>query len=430
MTLVRRHCGLAVALALVLILVCSAQAETADSTDVRVPQPKSKSAGEVLLDIPSFIISIPVYIIKTLVRGFVALGTDESFVAQIVELFSQPLSPVTPAFSYEGNSSLAGGLAFRQWNLFDSGDRLRIKGLYSLNDYSTADLKYSNPGMADSLMGLTLQVSYQRMPRETFFGLGNHSEEADEVAYALERTRVRGDLMLRAGSVASVGVFGGYTDCITFDGEDPDLPGRLSEIRDMFDLTASDTRSAQFVTIGGSLESDTRNSKGQPSSGGRNYVEVSYNTGVGSDDDIRFTQIRAELSQYFELYRKRIIAFRAIVQNIDNAESAGSNPFYLRSSLGGPETLRGYRTVRLTDNDLALVTIEYRYPIYDMIDALVFFDEGRVFSDMGDEFTLKDWRYSAGIGLRVWNPEEVVVSAQVARSDDGWEFFFQAGQGF
>lgn len=404
--------------------------ESADSTLVREPQPRRKSLGDVLLAVPSTLITIPAYALKGIAWGVVTLTTQDTFVGDIVKYFSRPQATVAPLVSYEANEGLAGGVAVRRWNTFGNGDRTRLKLLYSWHDYSTADLKYTHFGAADNALRIGFNASYDRMPRETYYGPGNDAAEHDEVAFTMERTRVRGNLSLYPSRGWTIGAFAGYSDYNIFDGRDPDRLGDLAAIRERFSLSSADIRSAQFITIGGGLESDNRNSGGQPSRGGRRSLEVSYHTGVGSDDNIEFVQTRFEASQYIDLFEKRILAIRVIAQDIDRSRSASPNPFYLLSSLGGAESLRGYRTNRLVDRDMALVTIEYRYPIWDVIDAFLFLDEGRVFHSISDELSLRGWKYSAGFGLRVWNPDEVVVSAQFAKSDDGVQFFFHAGQDF
>ncbi|MBD3403313.1 BamA/TamA family outer membrane protein [candidate division GN15 bacterium] len=413
-----------------LALVLPAGAETADSTDIRVPEPPEKSVGEVLLSLPSMLVTIPVYILKTITKVAVLVATQDTFVTDLVEFLSRDRGPIKPVASYSGNDGLAGGLSLRKWHTFTPGDRIRLKGLYSIYDYSMFDLKYTALGLADSTLGLTVTAVYQRMPRETFYGLGHESRQQDEVAFTQEATEFQASLRARIHRTLSFEGYGGYHDINIFDGQDDDRVGDLQVIRDRFGLSRADTRSVEYVTVGGRLIIDTRNSAGQPSNGGRHSIDFSYNTGVGDDDDIEYIRTRVEFSQYVNIYRKRIFAVRAMVQDIDRSSDVSPNPFYLQSSLGGPETLRGYDNNRFVDRDMALVTLEYRYPIWDVIDAFIFLDEGRVFNSLSDDFTFRDWHYSAGFGLRVWNPDEVIVSAQLANSAEGWRFLFRAGQEF
>ena len=71
------------------------------------------------------------------------------------------------------------------------------------------------------------------------------------------------------------------------------------------------------------------------------------------------------------------------------------------------------------------MSIEYRYPIYFGADMFIFLDEGRVFNSIRDDFSLKDWRYSAGLGLRIWNRNGLLLKTEFAFSDEGSRFYLQ-----
>jgi outer membrane protein assembly factor BamA len=118
------------------------------------------------------------------------------------------------------------------------------------------------------------------------------------------------------------------------------------------------------------------------------------------------------------------------MQNVDRSDDRPPNPVYLLSSLGGSETLRSYDDNRFVDRDLALATLEYRYPVWKALDAFLFIDEGRVFRELSKDFTLRDWHYSAGFGLRAWTSEAVILSAQIAMGKEGTRFIFFAGSDF
>lgn len=123
-----------------------------------------------------------------------------------------------------------------------------------------------------------------------------------------------------------------------------------------------------------------------------------------------------------------MLAFRLLVETIDPTGNSVDTPFYLRSSLGGNDDLRGYQTRRFVDNDLALVSVEYRYPILDHVDAFIFLDEGRVFGSITDDFSFRDWRYSTGVGFRVYNVSGLILSTLTAFGDEGTRFYFQLSE--
>lgn len=89
--------------------------------------------------------------------------------------------------------------------------------------------------------------------------------------------------------------------------------------------------------------------------------------------------------------------------------------------------MRGYDRGRFINNDLAMATLEYRYPIFDMTDAFLFYERGRVFEKITNDGFFKNWKYSAGFGIRVWTPKNIVAITQIAFSDESFRFYFELG---
>jgi outer membrane protein assembly factor BamA len=131
------------------------------------------------------------------------------------------------------------------------------------------------------------------------------------------------------------------------------------------------------------------------------------------------------MQQFFNLYKKRIIAIRIRAEAINRIGDTSPLPFYLKSSLGGEDNLRGYSTRRFVGYNAALLTVEYRYPVYFGADMFIFLDEGRVFNSLHEKFSLSNWRYSAGFGLRLWNREGMILKTEVAFSEEDSRFYLQ-----
>ena len=94
------------------------------------------------------------------------------------------------------------------------------------------------------------------------------------------------------------------------------------------------------------------------------------------------------------------------------------------------QTSRGFKSDRFTGNDLALVTAEYRYPIWDSIDAFLLLDAGRVFDQIEDDFRLRNWEWNYGFGMRVWKTSGLILSATFARSNEETRYYLSAGEEF
>ena len=87
--------------------------------------------------------------------------------------------------------------------------------------------------------------------------------------------------------------------------------------------------------------------------------------------------------------------------------------------------LSGYRPVRFRDNDLMLASLEYRSPIHGLASFILFVEEGRVFSEIFDEFDLDDWKYSFGGGVRLFGRDgNFMTSLGIAKSEEQTRIVF------
>jgi outer membrane protein assembly factor BamA len=405
------------------------EANEPDSTATREPVPYERSSGETWAAVPREILMIPVRILQ----GVSALGIwlYDTPTAQYLLSFDTPrLYGAYPIASYGANSGFKLGVVLYDNRLFTPEDRLKLRLSYTTHDYQHYGVSYRGPQVLGPHAGLDGLAQYRKRPRETFFGIGQDSRQEDEVNYTLEESYFKGDLQVYASSRVTLTARATFTASNISDGQDPDLLGDLDSIRTLFGVGPQATRPTRFVTLGAELGGDWRDSKGQPSRGGEAYLWLGYNHGTGQSDRLRFYHAAADLRYYLNLFRKRILAFRLLLEARETTSGSPPLPFYLLSKLGGRKTLRGYDTYRLVDNDAALFTVEYRYPIWDVLDAFLFYEEGQVFPNLRRDFTWRGWRYSAGGGLRVWRSAGVIFHTQIAFSAETTRFYFELGTDF
>jgi len=394
-----------------------------DTTRAREVTPPAKSFGQVMAAIPGAILGAPFRVFGWMTSGIV-YSVTESPLSRILNL-GNPVSPFFVVAGYGSNSGLKAGFGYR--TRFTSDDYFRLKSYYSTNNYQSYDLRYRTPHLLGSRLGMAFRARYRKRPSESFHGIGLDTDDDNEGAYTLEQSYLKADLIWSPRSDLVLGLTGGYTATNIFDGEDDSDVGDIDSIQTIFSLTPDHFRATRLLTIGGQITLDRRDNKGQPSAGNLIDLSLSYNRGTGRSDNLEFLKVRADLNQYLNLWRKRILAFRAYFEHHNNIADNNPAPFYLRSSLGGFENLRGYERNRFIDNDVMVISLEYRYPIWQKFDAFVFLDEGRTFGQIREEFTLKRWKYSYGAGLRVWGMEGVVLKTLVALSKEDTHFYFELG---
>jgi len=96
-----------------------------------------------------------------------------------------------------------------------------------------------------------------------------------------------------------------------------------------------------------------------------------------------FRRLDVDLRQYLPFFSKqRVIALRAYTALTDST-TGRSIPFYLQPTLGGPDTLRGFRPFRFYDNNMMFFNGEYRFKVSSGLMAVLFAEGGEGFPPPG-----------------------------------------------
>lgn len=413
-----------------LVSAATADAYEIDTTRIRKPAKPKRTLGQKLLRLPQTVIMLP---LRT-VEGTAGFVINDIIITKPAARFSSLFAKVDrvwgfyPVIGYGSNSGFKGGLAFTSKQVFTKGERLKIKATYSTHDYQRYTLVYSAPNKFGAFKRPYFAAGYRKRPWESFYGLGDGSHESDEVTFGLEKMYIGVGWRHLLLPQIRLNIDGAWHAQNIYDGENPDFEGNPDSIAQNLSLSSDDLADVRMYSFGATLSHDWRDSEGQPSRGGYEEIGVTYNHGVGRSNDLGYMITRLNLRHYLNVFKKRILALRMLVESIDPVGHTPNVPFYLRRYLGGEDDLRGYRRRRFVDNDLALVSLEYRYPVWLKLDAFLFLDEARVFESITKDFELSNWRYSAGGGLRVWNDEGLILSTQVAFSDEGTRFYIQLSE--
>jgi outer membrane protein assembly factor BamA len=400
----------------------------ADTTKSRDVERYSKSTGEKIADIPGEILKIPIKLVRWTAQGLY-YGITKTPFSNLSRIDPLP-SSFYPVFGYSSQVGLRGGLGYAPRNVFRRGDFLRFEAAISTNVYQNYEVSYQDVTLFGERTGVEFDFIYRKRPRERFYGVGNDSKRENEANYELETT----DFLFRPGHRFSRKVSGqlliNYNVSNTYDGKDPNLQGNLDSLvnNPEYELAPDQFRSIRYFGLGFSIAFDSRDNAGQPSKG--NFLNLAYlrEIGVGRSDGLQFNYVRFIYAHYFNLWRKRILVARLFLQGFSLGDQDGmSTPVYLLNQLGGLPRLRGYRTERFIDNDVAVVSLEYRWPVWKVIDAFLFWDEGRVYNDLTNEAVFVNWKYSFGGGFRVRGRDQVSFMILLGASREGVQFYFEAG---
>jgi len=418
---------LSLAVLVLLPALSNAQIEEIDTTEVRETKPVEKSFGDHLLRLPVYLLQSPVWVLENTTHFLV----DDAYGGVVRPVLNRLMTTeyrvwgAYPTVGYNSNAGVKFGALFQSRSVFSEGERLKIRAYYSTNEYQAYRLQYYAPNLLSGHRGITFRAEYNKKTRESFYGLGQLSAESDEVNYAKEETFVDGGALWVLAQRLTLSVTGGYRATNIFDGDDQDEVHKIDSIQSLLQLPAAEFRATRLLTASATLTNDDRDSEGRTTRGGFRSATAEYYHGVGRTDGVNFWRVGIDLRQYLELFRYRVIAVRLAAQQVDVTDGHSIVPFYLKSGLGGYETLRAYRTHRLVDNDFILAQLEYRWPVLDLVDAFLFFDEGHVFSDMYEEFNFRDWKYSTGGGLRVVGTDNITATLMLAAGAEGPRYYLE-----
>jgi outer membrane protein assembly factor BamA len=147
-------------------------------------------------------------------------------------------------------------------------------------------------------------------------------------------------------------------------------------------------------------------------------------------DAFTFRRFDADLRQYASiLAERRVLAVRLFVSTSEPAAGARV-PFYLMPSLGGHDSLRGFRDYRFRGPHAILTQTEYRFEVWSGFDAALFYDAGKVALRRADlNFTRLEDAYGFGFRFNTDNGAIFRIDAGFG-SRDGKHLYIVFGDVF
>ena len=257
-----------------------------------------------------------------------------------------------------------------------------------------------------------------------FFGLGPDSSNADRSRYAIDEVGVDLVVGYQPARWLAMKANGGLLVTETGPGESDRFPdtGTLftpEEAPGLGDQT-------EFLRIGVGVYGVWAGDPNLPA------LELGVEGARYSDQDggrYSFNRVSADVRGFIPLgSRQRTIATRLFVSR-DIADSGARVPFYLMETLGGHETLRGFRDFRFRDANVLYLSGEYRWEAAAGVELAVFYDTGKVFAD-ASEFGFDNLRHTVGFGIRGKSLRRTVFRFDVGRGSEGTHVFLAFGPAF
>ena len=330
----------------------------------------------------------------------------------------------SPEFNVGGRDGVTlGGSVFHN-NVFGTGRYARVGGRYGFSGTYSIHGRFRDPGLFGSGLRLGLNGSYVNDTQENFFFGGNEAPAEERFEYAFRRALAHAHMTLPVVHPLSIDVEGDYKFMRVRDGDGEPFP----------EESIPGFGTAHLVSGGANLVLDLSERAGLHAQ--REYqgtiVLLSYHYGQDvSDRNFAFHRVAGEVRQFIPVpflpYDRRL-ALRARYEKT-HPPNGKVVPFYEASTLGGVHTLRAYQYARFRDEGYVLFNAEYRWPVWDVLDGVVFFDTGQVFQRY-DEVALDAFHSNVGAGLRVYGREGVAGRLEAAYGEDGLRILAQIGTVF
>ena len=320
-------------------------------------------------------------------------------------------------------SGFAYGLGFRDRDLFSNTGALEIWAAGSVKRYWATEARLKFPRVADNHLYFETWASHRDYPQENFFGLGPDSSRDDRSDYAIRTNHFGGRAGVRPFPHLLVGGGLEYLEPRVGAGQNDRYPD-VSVAFDPSEVPGLDTR-ADFLRSDAFIEVDYREPR-NARKGGWYRVDFSH-YGDRTANQFTFNRLDVDVRQFVGfLAGRRVIAARLFVSTSDTRADQ-TMPFYFMPTLGGNDTLRGFREYRFRGPHAILAQGEYRWEIWSGFDGAIFYDAGKV-ADRRDDLDFGNLESDYGIGFRFNTDNGVILRVDAAfGSRDGKHLYIVFG---
>jgi hypothetical protein len=328
---------------------------------------------------------------------------------------------VYPALSHESGLGPTIGLRVRHDGIGHHGEAITADARF-FGRYSHAyRLAFEGDRVLGSRLWLETSSAWQDEPHLLFAGVGDLRGARTDSNLSPRQASVH-TRMHRSGSLSMVR--SGYTigggdhhlvklgGSASFDNRKLEGSDQGPSIETRYDPRrlpgfGERTRTFELAT---NLIVDTRDRPGKTASG----IHADLFAGGVPGTTTRYFHYGGDARAFVSLYaRDRVLVFRATHDAIVSRDP-DAVPIVALPELGGPERLRGYERGRFRDLKDVSASIEYRYPIHEVLAGLLFIDSGAVGRDYSSLGRADHWHFGAGGGFLLRDRMRSLATIQVA----------------
>lgn len=378
------------------------------------------TAGDVLIWIPRIVLS-PFYVVSEFVirqpLGFLIRGAERlNLPSALYDFFvfgPNHQAGILPIAFLDFGFEPSLGLYFFWNNAFFEGHDLRVRGSTWGADWLAGSIS-SRTRIAKNA-SWAVRLSGLKRPDFVFFGEGAEALESARSRYGGTSWEAEAEIDVGWGRASRIRADVGFRSWRFRDGHYGNDPTLREAVRaNEFELPDGyrDGYSVLYNRV--LLALDSRRPRPYPGTGVRFEARAEQGSEVRASPNA-YLRYGGALGVFYDLTdHGRVISLWAGAMLSDPLH--GEVPFTELATLGGPEAMRGFVPGRLYGRSAAALTLQYRWPVWVMLDGSIQLSVGNVFDEHFEDFELGLLRFSGAIGVE-----------SVGSSDSALEILFGVG---
>ena len=412
-------------------ILCAATDSVADTSEPTVtikppPTYKAKRIALFPLEIPSYVVRGVTYPIGAGLRYL----DEKGVVDKTLDFLSNKDKTfwVYPIIEGGAGTGFGGGVGIRDTNLFHKHYLLGASYRIHINMQQNANISFAKP-QAFELFGKPVSYSlgstFARGLIYYYYGIGNSSSENNLGLYSSNSVDSGVTLSYEPVKKFTISPYLGVsTSNSGTKGNEGSAPS-VQFVLPMSELTAFG-QWVDYFNAGIRFAYDTRDSIFWTEKGSLSSFSFQNFTGMNTGG-YNYNRYELDLRRYLRLWVPRqVLVLRA--NFVGNIPTSGNDvPFWRLAVLDANSPLRGFVTGRFRDRASILFNMEYRFPVWRLIDGVLFYDTGRVLHSPSD-MTLAHIKYSVGGGFHVKVPQVAFFKIYAGYGGEGINFIFGAGK--
>jgi outer membrane protein assembly factor BamA len=393
----------------------SAFSKTTADTSESKPYASGRSLGGHLLALPSYTFDV-----LTRPLGYGVRKAEE--VAPRLLQGERGNYGAFPLFELGGDTGFAAGLLFFHNRPFYENHNFRLEALFGSSDYNDFQFEYSIGNFLSPRGQLDFRADYANRPDRSFL-FGNDADFDARSFYDRENIEASLRYSYQLSNKTELRFNSDYLSRnITRSErqEDDDVPAFPDEL----------LSNSSILSTGLRVAVDNARGPRRIRRGNRIITNLQWSRSL-SNNRFHYLNYSLEGHQFLPvplLPDDRRFALKAALRK---AEPLGNKdiPFYENPALGSSRDLRGFSSDRYRDSGSLLFTLEYRYPLWDFSDAVLFVDEGQVFNHFSD-IGVSRFHTSYGFGFHLISASGFAFRSEFAFSRETSRFILLISPNF